>query len=1147
MSNSNRFRFQKLTPIKNADINIYKDAIDFALMDDDIRNVAFTGGYGSGKSSVLLSYEQIHKEYRFIHISLAHFQNTGNEADGNSEKENISEGVLEGKVINQLIHQIPKRNIPQTDFRIKNTDKKYDVAINTLMTILLIIPFFYIVFFDKLKSIFDYSGNDYSIYSNFCNCIRANISRVVSIIICIAVGSLWIYRLIKLQKDRNILRKLNIKGNEIEVFSESKESYFDKYLHEVVYLFENCGADVIVFEDIDRFEINSIFTRLREINMLANMRKDTDNKKPLKFFYLLKDDIFLSKDRTKFFDYIIPIVPVLDSSNSYDQMLSYFDKIEMIQFDKDFLKGISLYIDDMRLLKNIYNEFIIYYKRINTIELNPNKMLALIVYKNLFPKDFNDLQMNKGFVYLLFNVKMKFIEDLKKDIETSEASEEEKMEKLRHLENASLSEIITRKNIDSIFKYSYTNELGEIEEFNDVKRSEYFDLLKYLLRYGYIDESYKDYMTYFYENSLSGNDKIFLRRVTDKKGEDWNYKLVDIKKVLSMLRITDFEQEETLNFALCDYIIQNTNSYKLQVEVLIKQIRANEKYKFAEEFFMASVNKKEFVSVFNTHWNDFFAVMKNNGVFNYMQLKEYSVISLCVTDEDTLRLMNTEEVLSKFIADSQDYMNIEKIVSDNNFDREELIQKLIEGFKFLEVSFKQMDYISADKELFNKVYETNLYDINKENIESVTKYIFGITDSADIKHRNYSIVMSDTDSPFYIRVNKDFAEYLNVIIHNCDNLITDDEQTIIDVLNRDDIHLELKKEYISCINTVFDNIGVFKDGSIWSVLISAEKIQYCEENIIAYFEKVEQIDEPLKMFINKADKELDFSDKNISISDDQKERLFDTIIPCNDINDKQYEQIISSIGTKLEYFDIAELSASKVDILVNDKIIVMNEDNLKNIRETYPNRTNQFIKKNISKYAEIMTWTLADYDEIIEILSWDVEDSIKLRLLKFIDGPISVIGKAYTTTIKKAILEEDLMQSDMDQYLYQNYSKEDKEIQTLILDNAKENIDNIISSPDIAENALIDSLISSTGVEYEKLISLFTAALHKLDEGKVKEYLLKLQLSKYVEIFDKNKRPRFECDELNKNLLCAFKNRGWIKEFKESGEGEKRFYRIKRS
>ena len=51
-------------------------------------------------------------------------------------------------------------------------------------------------------------------------------------------------------------------------------------------------------------------------------------------------------------------------------------------------KGLSLYIDDMRLLKNIYNEFVIYYNRLNITELDCNKMLAIIAYKKSVPARF---------------------------------------------------------------------------------------------------------------------------------------------------------------------------------------------------------------------------------------------------------------------------------------------------------------------------------------------------------------------------------------------------------------------------------------------------------------------------------------------------------------------------------------------------------------------------------------------------------------------------------------------------------------------------------------------------------------------------------------------------------------------------------------
>ena len=43
-----------------------------------------------------------------------------------------------------------------------------------------------------------------------------------------------------------------------------------------------------------------------------------------------------------------------------------------------------------------------------------------------------------------------------------------------------------------------------------IKGSEHFALVKYLIRNGYIDETYADYMTYFYENILMRTENFLL-------------------------------------------------------------------------------------------------------------------------------------------------------------------------------------------------------------------------------------------------------------------------------------------------------------------------------------------------------------------------------------------------------------------------------------------------------------------------------------------------------------------------------------------------------------------------------------------------------------------------------------------------------------
>ena len=171
---------------------------------------------------------------------------------------------------------------------------------------------------------------------------------------------------------------------------------------------------------------------------------------------------------------------------------------------------------------------------------------AIIAYKNLFPRDFSDLQLNQGFIYTLFSKKDEFIQGeiigIQKKIQEKEniitSSKSEHLISIREL-NAAFSdkylrnynwdryeddELITRDNIIDIFSITSKNEIGHETSFNEIKGSEYFDLLKYLIRNGYIDETYSDYMTYFYENSLSRIDKAFLCSITHKKTKDYIYK-----------------------------------------------------------------------------------------------------------------------------------------------------------------------------------------------------------------------------------------------------------------------------------------------------------------------------------------------------------------------------------------------------------------------------------------------------------------------------------------------------------------------------------------------------------------------------------------------------------------------------------------------
>lgn len=737
-----KYHFERLTPIDDMKLDVYEEAIDYVFENSDIKNIAISGAYSSGKSSVLASYKKKHEKIKFLHISLAHFKSSEQEDEGE-----VKESVLEGKILNQLIHQIPSEKIPQTNFRVKKKIDSKSILKGAIGVVLLCIAIIYFVYFDVWKSYVNALPDNW--FKSILSLSTHQYALMVDGLLIIALFLFIVYELIKIQKSKIIFRKLSIQGNEIEIFEESGDSYFDKYLNEVLYLFENADADVIVFEDMDRFNANKIFERLHEVNTLANIQLQKENKKVLRFFYLLRDDIFISKDRTKFFDYIVPVVPVVDSSNSYDQFISHLSKGGLFEkFDESFLQGLSLYIDDMRLLKNIYNEFVIYYNRLNTIELDCNKMLAIIAYKNLFPCDFADLQLNKGFVYTLFDSKESFIAEETKRLHKLISEKEHEIEMARNehlktikeldvvfedkkpiiyygqkgnlsnedqieyserkraidnklndniptieyeintleqelvlLKNKQLKDVITRENIDSIFRIKSTNEIGEMTDFNEIKGSEYFDLLKYLIRNGYIDETYTDYMTYFYDNSLSRIDKTFLRSITDKKAKEYTYQLKNPKLVVSRLRLVDFDQEEILNFDLLTYLLHSLSNLEY-IERFIDQLKNTKNFKFIGAYFDITSELSSYTKYLNIKWSEMLFTALNEHSLTEQQVRRYSICSIYYSDDEIIEAVNKDNCLCDYISNARDYL----VIDNPNIDR------LIHCFTLLDVCFMGFDY-----------------------------------------------------------------------------------------------------------------------------------------------------------------------------------------------------------------------------------------------------------------------------------------------------------------------------------------------------------------------------------------------------------------------------------------------------------------------
>ena len=266
------------------------------------------------------------------------------------------------------------------------------------------------------------------------------IPDILAVIYMLAVVGLVVRKLIPNYANSK-LYKLNLKEASIELNEDT--SIFNQHLDEILYFFQATKYDIVIIEDLDRFCTSKIFLKLRELNFLLN--ESNVIGRHIVFLYAVKDDIFKDEERTKFFDFISIVIPVINSSNSKDKLKKALEDRGFKEgFPDNDLSEIAFFIQDMRILKNIANEFAQYYKLLSkkNEHLDKIKLLAMIVYKNYHPQDFALLHRRQGKVYQCLSKKADFIKLALKEVEKKKAELADL--KRRKEENAHLQEIELR-------------------------------------------------------------------------------------------------------------------------------------------------------------------------------------------------------------------------------------------------------------------------------------------------------------------------------------------------------------------------------------------------------------------------------------------------------------------------------------------------------------------------------------------------------------------------------------------------------------------------------------------------------------------------------------------------------------------------------
>lgn len=522
----------KLSPrVINADyIDEYLSRIDACIKDKDVLNIAITGNYGTGKSSIIKTYIEKYnlEDDEYIQINLANFikqmnnkeKETGDsqiptpesiiadEEQEDKKEEDIQENyklsseelkieeTIEDAIVRQLLFRNNNYSNYESNFKTASSNNKRLANIFvTFYTIFCIVAYYayQCLLKDNSKIFFEFVNNNKllekitsHILENYSDIIYYVLPLFIFIFILGIIYIIYNFSISLLHSLRSISFK--IEGSTINL-NPDKELSFAKNLREIIlYFTAHKKLKIVIFEDLDRYPKDIVLKLMEELRKLnGQLFNSSVVKQKVSFIYTFKEDIFEKiEDKNKFYDYIISAMPISSFYNSDSNIEELLNKIEKKnKISDDLIEILSKYVYDYRTLTSIVNDYDLFsdIQKIN----DDNKIFAICILKNCYIKEYGKILEHDNFIELEFKKIYEKIKEINNDLDEKIKEQNHKIDVIKDENQRNIEQLkilfwekghnkrsrpsyLRKKSTDKVYYY---DEYLQNFDFNELKTSEF--------------------------------------------------------------------------------------------------------------------------------------------------------------------------------------------------------------------------------------------------------------------------------------------------------------------------------------------------------------------------------------------------------------------------------------------------------------------------------------------------------------------------------------------------------------------------------------------------------------------------------------------------------------------------------------------------